>query len=89
MLLNGALLLAVWVGAKDTYHRNKKAFQTSYILAVLIKILFESGGWGGGLLIGCIFCLQVDGPITEGRAYLISERACNWVYFFVYRLMGL
>ena len=48
MLLNGALLLAVWVGAKDTYHRNKKAFQTSYILAVLIKILFESGGWGGG-----------------------------------------
>ena len=54
-------------GAKNTYHRNKKAFQTSYILAVLIKILFESGEGGGGLLIGCIFCLQVDGPITEGN----------------------
>ena len=22
---------------------------------------------GGGLITGCIFCLQVDGPINEGR----------------------
>ena len=22
--------------------------------------------WGGGLITGCIFCLQVDGPINEG-----------------------
>ena len=51
VLLNGALLLAVFFlggGAKDTYHRNKKAFQTCYILAVLIKILLESRAGGGG-----------------------------------------
>ena len=52
----------------------KNAFQTSYIIAVLIKILFESEGRGGGLVIGCIFCLQIDGLTTEGRAYLISGR---------------
>ena len=55
MLLNRALLLAVWVGggggggggggAKDTYHRNKRAFQTSYFIKVLIKILFEFTGF--------------------------------------------
>ena len=29
--------------------------------------LYIRGG-GGGLITGCIFCFQVDGPIT-GRAY--------------------
>ena len=56
-------------GAKDTYHRNKKAFQTCYILAVLIKILLESRA--GGLVIGCMFCFRIDGPIAGGRAYHI------------------
>ena len=52
------------------------------------------GGGGrlypGGLVIGCIFCLQVDGPITGGLvsgggegAYI--REACNQMYFFVYR----
>ena len=47
--------------------------------------------WGGrlypgGLVIGCIFCLQVDGPITGGLvsgggegAYI--REACNQMYF--------
>ena len=37
---------------------------------ILIKlILIQAGGWlisGWGLIVGCIFCLQVDGPITGG-----------------------
>ena len=45
---------------------------------------------GGALVIGCIFCLQVDGTITGGLvsgggegAYI--REACNQMYFFVYR----
>ena len=46
VLLNGALFVISGRGgggggAKNTYHRNKKALQTSYIIAVLIRILFE------------------------------------------------
>ena len=30
---------------------------------------------GGGLITGCIFCLQVDGPIAGGGGGLVSRRA--------------
>ena len=30
---------------------------------------------GGGLITGCIFCLQVDGPIACGGGGLVSRRA--------------
>ena len=29
-------------------------------------------GGGGGLITGCTFCLQVDGPINDGGRGLIS-----------------
>ena len=29
----------------------------------------------GGLITGCIFCLQVDGPIAGGGGGLVSGRA--------------
>ena len=32
------------------------------------------GGGGGGLITGCIFCLQVDGPIAGGGG-VVSRRA--------------
>ena len=47
-----------------------------------------SGGrlYPGGLVIGCIFCLQVDGGLVSGGgegAYI--REAFNQMYFFVYR----
>ena len=49
-----------------------------------------SGGGGrlypGGPVIGCIFCLQIDGGLVSGGgegAYI--REACNQMYFFVYR----
>ena len=37
-----------------------------------------SGGTGGwGLITGCIFCLQVDGPIARGGRGLVTRRACK------------
>ena len=34
---------------------------------------------GGGLITGCIFCLQVDGPIAGGGG-LVSRRAYKWQF---------
>ena len=36
--------------------------------------LISGGGGGGWLITGCIFCLQVDGPIAGGGG-LVSRRA--------------
>ena len=58
------------------------------------KIEFISIQDRGGLISGCIFCLKVDGPITEGGfisggTYHISGAGggggCDWMYFFVSR----
>lgn len=41
---------------------------------------------GGGLVIGCLFCLQVDGGLVSGGgegAY--NREAFNQMYFYVYR----
>ena len=41
---------------------------------------------GGGLVIGCLFCLQVDGGLVSGGgegAYI--REAFNQMYFYVYR----
>ena len=35
-----------------------------------------SGGGGGWHITGCIFCLQVDGPIAGGGGGLVSR----WAY---------
>lgn len=40
----------------------------------------------GGLVIGCLFCLQVDGGLVSGGgegAYI--REAFNQMYFYVYR----
>ena len=41
-------------------------------------LISGGGGGGGSLMTGCIFCLQVDGPIAEGR--LGSGQAYKWQF---------
>ena len=84
MLLNGVLFVisggGEGGGAKNTYYRNKKAFQTSYFIQELIIILFE---------FTCFFNLQnivkqlvrekLEGGLYNERHFLFTGRwAYNW-----------
>ena len=54
--------------------RRKKSNSFHYKLEQAFIKAWRVGEGGGGLIIGSIFCLQVDGSITGGRVGLISER---------------